>query len=53
MSFQLQNTAAIYLLFLLIEMLQSFNIDDTILKNIVIFALYDASTAHKNLKDSF
>ena len=42
-----------YLLFLLIEMLQSFNIDDTILKNIVIFALYDASTAHKNLKDSF
>ena len=30
-----------------------FNIDNTILKKILVFALHNASTAHKNLKDSF
>ena len=43
-----------YLLFLLIEILPSCNIDDTILKILSgVFTLHNASTSHKNLKDSF
>ena len=50
-SFQSQNTAALTVFFN--WNFAIFNIDNTISKNILVFALHNASTAHKNLKDSF
>ena len=51
-SFQSQNTAALPV-FSFNWNFAIFNTDNTIFKNIVVFALHNASTAHKNLKDSF